>query len=204
VYDLNGDLQNGSYAAAIVAAFIAANSDLSNDLDLSELPLLTGIEKDTSGNPLFRNKVSGGVKVNEFETALQGGVSPLSPGLLPGTAAITHLRTTFTATGAYDALSTRLIVDQLFVDVRDYVKQSGFLRRANTEANRNALAAAVTALLEERASWLAPVTLSNGTVGYGVTVISSADNRQLTVSYQGKVVRGIQTIMVAPVLTIPV
>lgn len=204
VYDLNGDLQSGTYAAAIVAAFVSSNSDLSNDLDLSDLPLLTGIEKDAAGNPLFRNKVSGGVKVNEFETALQGGISPLAPGILPGTVSLTHLRTTFTSTAAYDALGTRLIVDQLFVDVRDYVKQSGFLRRANTESNRNALAAAVTALLEERNSWLAPVQLSNGTTGYGVTVISSSDNRQLTVSYQGKVVRGIQTIMVAPVLTIPV
>jgi len=117
---------------------------------------------------------------------------------------ITHLRTTYTTNSAYDALSTRLIVDQLFVDVRDYVKASGFLRRGNTEANRNALAAAVTALLEERAGWVSPVLLANGTTGYGVTVISSADNRQLTVSYQGKVIRGIQTIQIAPVLTIPV
>jgi hypothetical protein len=183
---------------------IATNSDLGNDLDLTNLPLLTGVEKDTNGNPLFRNKVAGGVKVNEFETALQGGVSPLSPGLLPGSVQTTHLRTTFTSSAAYDALATRLIVDQLFVDVRDYCLNSGFLRRANTEANRNALAAAVTALLEERTTWISPVTLANGTIGYGVTVISSSDNRQLTVSYQGKVVRGIQTIMVAPILTIPV
>jgi hypothetical protein len=204
VYDLNGTLRTGTYAAAIVAALLSANSDLSNDLDLTEIPLLTGIEQDTIGNPLFRNKVQGGVKVNEFETALQGGVSPLAPGIIPGTVSVTHLRTTYTANSAYDALATRLIVDQLFVDVRDYVKQSGFLRRANTESNRNALAAAVTALLEERSSWIQPVILNNGTTGYGVSVISSTDNRQLTVSYQGKVVRGIQTIMVAPVLTIPV
>jgi hypothetical protein len=204
VYDLNGNLKTGTFAAAIVASVLAANSDLSNDLDLSNLPLLTGIERDANGNPLFRNKVSGGVKVNEFETLLQGGVSPLAPGILPGTVQITHLRTTFTASGAYDALATRLIVDQLFVDVRDYVLSSGFLRRANTESNRNALAAAVTALLEERSSWVQPVPQSNDTVGYGVSVISSVDNRQVTVSYQGKVVRGIQTVLVAPVLTIPV
>lgn len=204
VYDSAGVLQNGAFAAATVAALVAANSDLSNDLDLTDLPLLTGIEKDSNGNPLFRNKVAGGVAVNQFETALQGGVSPLSPGLLPGSVQTTHLRTTFTTNSAYDALATRLIVDQLFVDVRDYVTSSGFLRRANTESNRNALAAAVTALLEERSSWLAPVTLVNGTQGYGVTVISSADNRQLTVSYQGRVIRGIQTIQIAPILTIPV
>ena len=204
VYDLSGTLRKGTFAAAVVASLLASNSDLSNDLDLTNLPLLTGLEQDVNGNPLFRNKVSAGVKVNEFETALQGGVSPLAPGLTPGTVQITHLRTTFIANSAYDSLTTRLIVDQLFVDVRDYVKASGFLRRANTESNRNALAAAVTALLEERSSWLQPVTLANGTVGYGVSVISSADNRQLTVSYQGRVVRGIQTILVAPVLVIPV
>lgn len=204
VYDLNGILQGGPFAAAIVASVIASNNDLSNDLDLTDLPLLTGVEKDVKGNPLFRNKISGGTKVNEFEQALQGGVSPLSPGLIPGTVQTTHLRTTYIANSAYDALTTRLIVDQLFVDVRDYVLNSGFLRRANTESNRNALGAAVTALLEERAAWLAPVRLANGTIGYGVTVISSADNRQLTVGYQGKVIRGIQTIQIAPVLTIPV
>lgn len=204
VYDRNGALQNGAFAAAIVASVVAANEDLSNDLDLVGLPLLTGIEKDSSGNPLFRNKVSSGAQVNEFETALQAGVSPLAPGILPGSVQITHLRTTYTTNSAYDALSTRLIVDQLFVDVRDYVKGSGFLRRVNTESNRNALAAAVTALLEERSSWLSPHTLANGTIGYGVSVISSPDNRQLTVSYEGTVIRGIQTIQIAPVLTIPV
>jgi hypothetical protein len=204
VYNLNGELQTGSYAAAIISAMIATNKDLADDLDLQQVALLSGIEKDSHGNPLFRNKVAGGVRVNEFEQALQGGVSPLSPGLTPGSVEITHLRTTYTTNSAYDALSTRLIVDQLFVDVRDYVKASGFLRRGNTEANRNALAAAVTALLEERAGWVSPVLLANGTTGYGVTVISSADNRQLTVSYQGKVIRGIQTIQIAPVLTIPV
>ena len=204
VYDRDGVLQSGSYAAAIVASMVGINDNLADDLDLQVIPLLAAIEKDALGNPLFRNKVQGGTAINEFETALQGGVSPLAPGLLPGTVDITHLRTTYTGNSSYDALATRLIVDQLFVDVRDYVKASGFLRRGNTQANRNALAAAVTALLDERANWLEPVTLANNTVGYGVSVISSPDNRQLTVSYQGRVVRGIQTIQIAPVLTIPV
>lgn len=204
VYDRNGDLRDGSYAAAIVASLVSGNDNLADDLDLQPIPLLAAIEKDSLGNPFFRNRVQGGTAINEFETALQGGVSPLAPGQTPGTVEITHLRTTFTSNSAYDALGTRLIVDQLFVDVRDYVKASGFLRRGNTESTRNALAAAVTALLEERSSWLSPIVLANGTVGYGVTVISSADNRQLTVSYQGRVIRGIQTIQIAPVLTIPV
>ncbi len=204
VYDADGTLQTGSYASAVVAAEVAKNADLSNDLDLLELGLLAGIEKTASGLPVYRMKVAGGVKTNDFEDLLQGGVSPLMPSRIAATGVqISHLRTTYTATTAFDAISTRLIVDQVFVDVRDYIFAAGFLRRGNTEANRNALKAAVTALLFERIAWISPVTQADNTQGFNVSVTPSADMRQVTVSYEGRVVRGIQTIQVAARLTVP-
>jgi hypothetical protein len=54
VYDQSGALRGGSIAAAAVAAEVAKNADPSNDLDLWGIPLLTGIEKDVNGLPIFR------------------------------------------------------------------------------------------------------------------------------------------------------
>jgi hypothetical protein len=203
VYDSNGTLQSGAWAAAAICAEVAKNPDLSNDLDLWPMPLLNGIEKTAAGLPIFRNKVSAGAQINDFEGLLQGGVSPLMPGQTGTGVQTSHLRTTYTTNTAYDAIATRLIVDQVFVDVRDYILNTGFLRRGNTLATRNALKAAVIALLFERISWVSPITQADGTDGYNVQVTPSADNRQVTVSYEGKVVRGIQTVQVAASLSIP-
>jgi hypothetical protein len=198
VYDADGVLRDGSYGAAVIAGEVAKNSDLSNDLDLLELSMLAGIEQTAAGLPIFRNKVVGGSKTNDFEDLLQGGVSPFMPNQLQSTGVqVSHLRTTYMTNTAFDALSTRLIVDQVFVDVRDYIFAAGFLHRGNTEVNRNALRAAVEALLAERADWVAPLKQPNGTLGYSVVAMPSSDLRQVTVSYSGKVVRGIQTIQVA-------
>jgi hypothetical protein len=204
VYDVDGVLQSGSYAAAVAAAETAKNADLSNDLDLWDLPLLAGIEKTAAGLPVFRNKVSSGVATNDFEDLLQGGVSPLMPSRTSVGVQISHLRTTYTTNTAYDALSTRLIADQVFVDLKNYILATGFLRRGNTEPVRNALKAAVEALLFERIGWVSPITQADGVEGYNVQVTPSADMRQVTVSYGGKIVRGIQTIQIAGTLQIPV
>ena len=202
VYDQDGVLRDGNYAAAVVAAEVAKNADLSNDLDLWDLNLLAGIELTAAGFPLLRYKVSGGVATNDFEDLLQGGVSPLSPSRTGTGVQTTHLRTTYTTNTTYDALGTRLIVDQVFIDVKNYCLESGFLRKGNTQANRNALGAAVNALLVERKGWISPITQADGTQGYNIQVVSSADQRQVTVSYEGRVVRGIQTIQVSAQLTI--
>ena len=203
IYDENGTLRSGAYAAAAVAAEVAKNADIADDLDTLPLAGFTDIEKDTSGYPLLRIKSNAGTPVNDFETALIGGVSPLRRGRNGGVE-ITHLRTTFVTDTTYDALMTRLIVDQLFVDIRTYVEQSNYLRRGNTAATRDDMRAGVDALLQERSNWLKPLMQANGELGYSVAVAASSDNRQVTISYKGEVVRGIQTILVDGQLVIPV
>lgn len=203
VFNNAGSLMSGAYAAAAVAAQVAMNADIADDLDTAILPNLTGIEVDAFGLPMFQRRVVTGVAQNDFEDLLQGGVSPLRRGK-DGGVEITHLRTTFTTDDTYDALMTRLIVDQVFLEVKDYIEESLFLRRGNTEETREALRSGVEALLEEMGNWILPKTLPDGNTGYVVTVISSADQRQLTVSYEGTVVRGISTIQVAARLDIPV
>lgn len=202
VYDQSGVLVSGAYAAASVAALVAANDDPSDDLDTATLPKLTGIERDAVGNDLFREIVVAGVVQNDFEDLLQAGVSPLMPGLNGGVA-ISHLRMNFKTDSTFDALMTRIIMDQLFVLVREYCLRFQALRKGNTPARRLQLASGVDALLRAQSDIIQPVVLGDGKTGYGVTVTTSADNRQMIIGYQGTVVRGAQTILVAPTLTIP-
>jgi hypothetical protein len=204
VYDESSPavLRDGGFLAAAIAAEVTKNGDPTNDLDRWTLPLLTGIEKDALGFPLLRVKTVNGVATNDFEDLLQGGVSPV---MNDGTGvAITHLRTTYTTDGTFDSLMTRIIVDQVFVDVRDYLMESNFLRLPNSEETRGRIKSGVEALLFERRSWIKPKSQNDGTVGYNVQVTSSPDNRQVTVAYEGTVVRGISTIQVAASLDIPV
>lgn len=203
VYDQSGTLRGGSIAAAAVAAEVAKNADPSNDLDLWNIPLLTGIEKDVSGLPIFRRAVVAGVAVDDYEDLLQGGVSPLQPSRVAGGVMTSHLRTCFTTNTTYDNLYTRIIVDQVFIDVRDYILDQNFLRAGNTAAIRARMKSGVEALLGERRSWISPVTQPDGSQGYNVTVTPSPDQRQVTIGYQGTVVRGISTVKVAANLTIP-
>jgi len=204
VYDENGVLWGGSFLAAVIAAEMAKNSDPSNDLDLWDLPLLTGVEKDASGLPIFRRQVVSGSAVNDYEDLLQGGVSPAQPSRVAGGAMTTHLRTTYTVNGSYDAVYTRIIVDQIFVDVKNYILDNNFLRSGNTPTTRARIQSGVQAVLAERSSWISTVTQPDGSQGYNVTVVPSPDMRQVTVGYQGVVVRGISTIKVAANLSIPV
>jgi len=202
VYDQNGVLKSGAYAAASVAARLALNPNVSDDLDTADLPRLTGIERDATGNDVFRSLVVSGSVVNDFEDLLQGGVSPLMPGLNSGVA-ISHLRTTFKTDSTFDSLMTRLIVDEVFLLVREYCENFNQLRKGNTETTREQLRSGVDAILRENADMLQPVTLGDGTTGYAVQVTASGDGRQQIVSYQGVVVRGVSTIVVAANLTIP-
>lgn len=204
VYDQGGVLRGGSFAAAAVAAEVAKNGDPGNDLDLWDLPLVLSIELDAFGLPIFRRKVVSGVPMNDFEDLLQGGVSPLQPSRVAGGVATTHLRTAYVTNTAYDSLYTRIIIDQLFIDVRDYLYSGGFFRQGNTEAVRGWIVAGVKALLDERRAWLNPVQQSDGTYGYKVSALPSPDMRQVIVGYEGIIVRGISTIKVAGNLSIPV
>jgi hypothetical protein len=202
VYDANGVLKTGVYAAASVAARLALNSDPGDDLDTATLPKLTGIERDAAGNNVFRVIVVGGTVVNDFEDLLQGGVSPLMPGINGGVA-ISHLRTTFQGDSTFDSLMTRIIVDEIFLLVRDYCENFNQLRKGNTETTREQLRSGVDAILRENSDLLQTITLGDGQTGYDVQVTASADGRQQIVSYQGVVVRGVSTIVVAANLTIP-
>lgn len=204
VYDENGTLRGGSFAAAAVAAEIAKNADPANDLDLWEVPLLTGIERGADGLPVFRRKVVAGAAVNEFEDLLTGGVSVLSPNRLGTGVQITHLRMVYKADGTFDSLQTRIIVDQIFVDVKAYINENNFFRAGNTAATRARIKSGVEAVLNERATWIKPVTQPDGSEGYNVSVVSSPDNREVIIGYEGVVVRGISKVRVAPTLTIPV
>jgi hypothetical protein len=204
VYDNAGALHGGSFAAAIVAAEVAKNADPSNDLDLWPIPLYTAIEKDANGLDVFRRKVVSGSAVDDFEDLLQGGVSPLQPQVVAGGIQTTHLRTTYITNTSYDNLYTRIIVDQLFLDVKNYILTKNFLRSANTAGTRARMKSGVEALLAARSSWVRTVEQADGSFGYNVSVTSSVDNRQVTVGYEGIVVRGINTVKVAANLTIPV
>ena len=203
IYDENGTLLSGNYAAAAVAAEVSKNPDIADDLDTLLLPGFTGIEHDANGIPIFRVKSNYGTPVNDFEDMLQAGVSPLRQGKNGGVE-ITHLRMTYDVDDTFDALMTRLIVDQVFIDVRDYCEDNKFLRRGNTVETRGDLAAGVSAILFERRNWINQIVQPDGKLGYNVAVTSSPDERQVIVSYSGRVVRGIQTILVDAKLQISV
>lgn len=207
VYDQYGVLMSGNYAAAAVAAAVAQNPDITDDLDLSLLVNLTGIELGANGLPIFIKRVASGVAINDFEDLLQQGVSPVQAD--PLGVRITHLRTTWTGSPpgvdtTFDALETRLIIDQVFIDVRNYCTNNNFLRRGNIQETRDDLAAGVEALLRERSAWIQPVTQPDNTLGYNVSVIPTVDMRGVIIRYEGTVVRNIQTIDIDAELTIPI
>lgn len=209
VYDMSGTLRSGGYLAAAIAAELAKNGDPSNDQDLWVIPNLSGIEKGANFLPVFRRSVVTGSPVNDFEDLLQGGVSPAMPISVPfGTPTansgvqLTHLRTVYVTDTSFDSLMTRIIIDQIFLDVKAYCLASGFLRSGNTAENRARMASGVAALLNERRNLIAPIVQPDSTLGYNVAVTSSTDQRQVTISYQGTVVRGISTIKVAANLSI--
>lgn len=210
IYDENGNLMDGSYSAATVAAEVSKNPDITDDLDLEPLVNISGIELDPSTNqPLFMEKVVSGVVQNDFEDLLQSGLSPLMTDRTGVGARISHLRMTWTGNPpgtdfTFDALETRLIEDQVFIDVRQYCYDSGYLRKPNTEDNRLTLAAGISALLFDRSSWISPLVQSDGTLGYNVSVAASADGRQVIVGYQGIIIRNITNIVVDATLSIPV
>ena len=204
VYDSAGTLRGGSYAAACVAAEVAKNGDPSNDLDLWDIPNLNGIELDGFGLPIFRRKVVSGTPMNDYEDLLQGGVSPLQPSRVVGGVFTSHLRTTYIANTSFDALATRLIVDQVFLDVKNYIYSGNYFRTGNTAITRAKIASGVEALLNTRSGWIAPAPQPDGSLGYNVTATASPDFRQVIIGYSGVVVRGISTVKVAGHLSIPV
>lgn len=203
VYDTNGVLLSGPYSAALVAAMVAINPDISDSLNGADIPATTGIEKDvTTGLPVYRLRTNGGSPLNDFQDLLTAGASPFqqSPS---GAAAITHLRMTYTVDTTFDALTTLLYKDQVFLDIRDLLLGQKFLRSGNTDRNRGMAGAIVNSYLLQHQDWIAPVNLPDGTVGYGVTVTPSGDLKSFTITYQGQVVRGTNVINIAGSLTIP-
>jgi hypothetical protein len=204
VYDENGVLQSGAFLAASIAALVAQNNDPSDDLDTLTIPKLTGMEHDSFGNNLFRQIVVAGVVQNDFEDLLQAGVSPVMPPVDgSGGVAISHLRMTYHADSTFDALMTRIIMDQLFVLIREYAMKFNQLRKGNTDVTRSQLASGVDALLTANKPIVQQEVLGDGSLGYGVNVQVDSTGRQQIISYGGEVVRGTQTILVNGALTIP-
>lgn len=204
VYDLNGVLQGGAFAAAYGACEVAKNPDIADSLNLALLPATAGIEKEAAtGLPLIRLRTNAGDPVDDFQDLLTAGVSPYmtAPN---GQAAFTHIRTTWTSDETYDALMTLLIKDQVFIMIRDLLLGQNFLRTGNTATNRSLAAKIVDGFLQAHSDWVEPVSLSDGTVGYGVTVVASDDLKSFTVNYFGDVVRGTNVININGTLTIPV
>lgn len=197
VYDENGVLQSGAFLAASIAALVAQNNDPSDDLDTVKIPKLTGMEKDALGNNLFRSLVVAGVVVNDFEDLLQGGVSPVMPPVDgTGGVSISHLRPTYKVDTSFDALMTRIIMDQLFVGIRDQATSFLSLRKGNTPVTRGQLQSRIDAFLRANGDIVMPEVLGDGTLGYGVNVQSDTSGRQQIINYGGQVVRGTQTILV--------
>lgn len=203
VYDVNGVLLSAPYCAAMVAAMIATNPDITDSFNGAEIPATNGIEKDAAtGLPVYRLRTNGGAPQNDFQDVLTGGGSPFQQAA-SGLAAFTHIRTTWTVDTTFDALTTLLYKDQVFLDIRDLLLGEKFLRSGNTAKNRGMAGALVDSYLKGHSDWVAPVNLPDGTVGYGVTVTPSADLKSFTIAYQGQIVRGTNVINIAGTLTIP-
>jgi hypothetical protein len=205
IYDPNGVLLDGSYAAAAWAVERAKNLDLSDDMDLVEIPGMTGIEKSIAGLPLFRLHAGAGTPVNDFETLLAAGVSPLMQSATGG-AAMTHARTTYTTDTTFDSINTLLVKDQLFLDIRDTVLAQGVLRRPNIPFWQGLVASHVSDYLSGRSrgpdAWITPKLLPDGTTGFGVNMTESVDRKTMTIHYQAEIDRGTQKVDVNGVLTI--
>lgn len=204
-FDSNGVLQSGNFTAASIAAWLAQNPDPTDDGDTAALPGLSAIETDAQGMPLFRQKVVAGVEVNDHETLLQGGVSTVRNARLGTGVEITHLRTTYQTDSRYDALSTLMIEDEIFLAIRNYAEAQKLLRKGNSQENRDLLKAGVEALFrDDFRNWVEPVESPSGDPSFNVSVIASADNRQMIIGYEGEIIRGTQTILVSGNLSIAV
>lgn len=202
-FDSDGALENGVFAAARVAAMVATNPDITDDLDTVLIPGTTGIETATNGMPLYRLHAGGGDPVNDFETLLQAGASPLRQGK-SGKAEITHLRTTYTTDDTMDALMTLLIKDGVFLGIRSELESQQFLRKGNTEDNRALAAEIVNQWLIEHGTWVLPKELPDSSIGYGVTALATSDLRGIVISWNAEIVRNTQTIDLSGNYTIPV
>lgn len=203
VYDVNGNLLSGRYGAAYAAAEVAKNPDITDSMNLAPIPATAGIEKDAAtGLPVYRLRSGAGTPVNDFQDLLAGGVSPFQTDR-SGLAAFTHLRTTWTTDTTFDALMTLLIKDQCFIDIRDLLLDNKQLRKGNTPDNRAFAAKIVEGYLKAHDDWVQRVALSDGTTGYGVSVVNGVDGKSFTVNYFGQVVRGTNVININGTLTIP-
>lgn len=203
VYDVNGNLLSGQYDAAVAAVEVALNPDIMDSMNGKPIGATAGIEKDVAtGLPIWRYKANAGAPINDFQDLLTAGVSPYQQDR-SGQAAFTHLRTTWVADTTFDALTTLLIKDQVFLDIRDLLLDHKALRQTNNQDSRSLAAKIVEEYLKGHSDWVDKVNLADGTRGYGVTVVNGADGKSYTVNYFGQVQRGTNVINVNGTLTIP-
>lgn len=199
---LDGVLVGGGLLSVLIGTEIAKNPDITDSLNLYEIPATGGIEQQTSTRlPLFRLRANGGSPIDDWQDLLDDGVSPLKQAET-GLAAFTHLRTTYTDDETFDALQTLLIKDEVFLGVKQELVDFKFLRKPNTLDNRNLASAIVDAWLNDHNTWVAKTRLPDGSLGYGVTASPGIDGKSFTVSYFGEVVRGTNVIIINGTLTI--
>jgi hypothetical protein len=100
-------------------------------------------------------------------------------------------------------LTTLLIKDQVFLDIKQLLLDHQALRRQQTPDNMSLAAKIVENYLKTHDDWVARAQLADGTQGYGVTVVPGVDGKSYTINYFGRVVRGTNVINVNGTLTIP-
>lgn len=204
VYDNEGVLLDGAFDAALAACEVAKNPDIVDSLNGAVVPATSGIEVQAStGLPIYRLRAGAGTPVNDHQDLLDGGVSTYQQDR-SGQAALTHLRMAYTTDDTFDALTTLLIKDEVFLGLRTMLKDQKFLRMPNNANNRSLAAKLVDQWLKAHSDWVEPVGLPDGTDGYGVSVVEAEDHKSFTVAYQGQVVRGTNVININGTLTIPV
>lgn len=204
IYDGDGVLRSGSYAAAMAAVEVARNPDIADSLNLAPIGSTTGIELEAAtGLPLFRLRVNGGNPINDHADMLEDGVSTFMVGP-DGRAAFSHLRLTYITDDTFDALMTLLIKDQVFVGIRDMLLAGKYHRKPNNASTRGLAKVETDNWLKAHNDWVEPIELPSGEDGYGVTVTPSDDLKAFSVAYFGNVVRGTNVINVNGTLTIPV
>jgi hypothetical protein len=117
--------------------------------------------------------------------------------------ATTHLRTVYTVNGTYDNLYTRIIVDQVFLDVKAYILDNNFLRAGNTVTTRARIKSGVEALLQREKYMDTHCASARRFAGLQRVGHVLGGQPSGHVGYEGVVVRGINTVKVAANLSIP-
>lgn len=183
--DGSGDRLPGVFAAAAVAAAIAAGKDPAVPLNGTELYGLGGLAEDYSDN--------------DIDLLVRGGVTPLESvgGVISPVRGITTRTTTGGAADAtWRELTTILVVDDIIPTVRAALR-SKFSRAKNNARSRGAIRSQVIVELEKK---LAAEIID----GYGDVAVTADDDDPTVcrVSFQFAVAHGLNQIYLRAYITV--